>query len=72
MSGLRKQRRDHEVQQPRRTPLDFAEARLRYTWEMGRHKRQYTLFAALLILAAVIGVAALLLANWLSSTTFPT
>ena len=67
MSGLRKERHDQEAQQPRRTPLDFAQGRLHYTRQgFRRRNRRYRLVAALLILGVGIGVAVVLLANWLT------
>jgi hypothetical protein len=66
MSGLRKERRDQEAQQPRRTALDFAQGRLDYTRQARRRRnRRYLLVATLLILVVGVGVVVVLLANLL-------
>ena len=66
MSGLRKERHDQEAQQPRRTPLDFAQGRLHYTRQgFRRRNRRYRLVATLLILGVGVGVVAVVLANLL-------
>jgi hypothetical protein len=64
---MRKERRDQAAQKPRRAPFDFAQGSLRYRRQMRRRRnRRYLLIAALLILGVGIGVAVVLLANWLS------
>ena len=67
MSGLRKERRDQEAQQPRRTALDFTQGRLDYTRQARRRPatRRYLLVATLLILGVGVGVVVVLLANLL-------
>ena len=67
MIGLRKEQRDQAAQEPRRTPLDFAQGSLHYTRQTRRRNRRYRLVAAVLILGVGIGVVALLLADWLST-----
>lgn len=66
MSGRPQEQRDQAVQQPRRTPLDFALGRVRYASGRRRHRR-YGVVAALLVLAVGIGVVAVLLADWLTA-----
>ena len=67
MGGMRKEQRDQASWQPRRTPFDIAQGKLRYTIQMRRHRnRRYGVVAALLILGVGIGLAAALLANWLT------
>ena len=66
MSG-RPQERDQAVQQPPRTPYDFAQGSHRYTRQMRRRRnRRHRLVAALLILAVGIGMVVVLVANWLA------
>ena len=66
MGGTPKEQRDQGSREPRRMPLDFAQGKLRYTIQMRRRNRRYGAVAALLILGVGIGVAAVLLANWLA------
>ena len=68
MSGRPQEQRDQAAQEPRRPPLDFAQARARYTSHVRRRRnRRYGIVAALIILAAGLGVVVALLADWLST-----
>ena len=67
MSTVRKVQRDQAAHEPRTLPFDFAQGSLRYARQVRRRRnRRYHLVAALLILGVGIGVAVVLLANWLA------
>jgi len=64
MSGVRKEQLDQAAYKPPGEPFDFAQGRLRYLRR--RRNRSYVLVSALIIVGVGIGVAAVLLAEWLS------
>jgi hypothetical protein len=65
MRRVRKQWLDQAAYQPRREPFDFVQGRRRYLRR--RRNRRYVLVSALIIVGVVIGVVAVLVADWLSS-----
>ena len=64
MSGVRKEQLDQATHQPPREPFDFAQGRLHYLRR--RRNRSYLVVSALIIAGVGMGVAAVLLADWLS------
>jgi hypothetical protein len=64
MSGVRKEQLDQATHQPPRELFDFAQGRLHYLRR--RRSRSYLVVSALIIAGVGMGVAAVLLADWLS------
>jgi hypothetical protein len=66
MSALRKEQHDQADYDQERKLFDIAQGRVRYAIQKRRRNRRNLRVGALIILAVGMGVAVVLLANWLS------